>query len=351
MAKIAIKPRNNSVTDELGDFVVRQSSIKSFRDCRRAYFYKQVERIEPKKPRKPLIRGTIIHAMIENFINGEDPWAAYRHYEKLHGKLFREERESYGTLLEDIQLLMDQYFKWFKSDPLTYLKHPQTGKRAEHKFRVQIAPGITQTGTIDSVAKSKDGRVWLVEHKSVSQLPTDLFRYSDIQSVTYTEVLEKLGFPKPDGVCWNYIRAKPPTVPELLKSGELSKRNIDTTWDVYAAAIKRHKLDPRDYEDMRKQLQGKEKDFFVRVYLPVKPVIVKNVMREVVATSKEMRRLHFHEEELVRNITRNCSWCQFFNLCQAELRELDASFIRKADFRPIKENEDEADKKANRVEE
>src|SRR5690606_22681189 len=109
----------------------------------------------------------------------------------------------------------------------------------------------------------------------------DQFRYSDIQSMIYVKLAPKyLGFPQPDGVAWNYILKKPPGVPELLKSGELSKRKIMTTPEIYMAEIKRHKLDPKDYADILKQLEENEDKFFHRAYLPVNQKIMDTIYNE-----------------------------------------------------------------------
>src|SRR5690606_18185499 len=131
-------------------------------------------------------------------------------------------------------------------------------------------PGkVTFTGKIDAVAETPDSRVWLTEHKTHQRFPDEHVRFSNFQAVMYCWVLPEIGFPSPDGVLWDYIRTKPPTVPDLLVNGGLSKRkNIDTTPEVYLKAIKEHGLNPADYQDMLELLKGKEESFYKRVFLP-----------------------------------------------------------------------------------
>lgn len=323
-------------------FTVSQSSIKSWRRCRREYRYKNIENLEPKKPKPPLIYGTIVHEMIEMQIGGKDPFKVLKKYEQLYAKLWKEEREEYGDMIGDIRRTMTAYFKWYENDPLVWLQNKKTKKRSEHKGEVILADGIRLTFKVDGVARSKDGRIWLVDHKTTRELPgAEGYKYGDIQGVLYTKFLPEIGFPKVDGVCWNYIRKKPPAIPELLGNGELSKRqNIDTTWDVYLAEIKRHKLDPADYQDMKERLVGREHNFFVRTYFPVNDKIIKNVTNEAIMTAHEMEELSTEPLSQVRSIDKHCNWCQFFNLCQAELRGLDAGFIRKKDFK-VRKDEDQ----------
>lgn len=323
-------------------FQLSQSKMRLWRSCRRAYHYKYFLNIEPRRPKPVLVRGRIIHDMIEAHINGGNPWRVLDKYRKEYAKLFAEQREMYGDLIGDIERIMKYYFIWWSADPIEYLKHPRTKKRAEHEFEVVMDGPIKFTGKADSLGRTKDKRVWLVEHKSMKSFPTDEFRYTDIQSALYVEKLERT-WPglKIDGVCWNYIRAKPPTVPELLKSGELSRREIDTVWPVYLDAIKAHKLDPLDYRDMQERLEGKWDSFYKRVYLPVNRAITHNLNGEMIATANEMAELHDEEAMHVRNMTPMCSrQCEYYGLCQAQLRGLDDEWILKKEFKQ-RENRDE----------
>lgn len=327
-------------------YKVSQSKMRAWRQCRRLYHYKYYQNIEPRRPKAPLVRGRIIHEMIEAMIDGNNPWKVLAEYEKQYKKLFAEQREMYGDLIGEIKRTMTWYFVWWNADPIKYLQHPATKKRSEHEFEVAIGD-VLFTGKVDSLGTTKDKRTWLVEHKSMKTFPTDEFRYTDLQSALYTRFLERTwkGL-NIDGVAWNYIRTKPPQVPELLKSGELSHRDIDTIWPVYEQAIKDHKLDLADYADMRKKLNGKEESFFKRVYLPVNRSIVDNLYNETVATAHEMAELHDEPQMHVRNMTPMCSkQCEYYNLCQAELRGLDADWIRKKDFQQ-REKKDEVQEEA-----
>ena len=275
------------------------------------------------------MRGTLIHDMLELHIAGKDPWPVLKEAEKKYGKLFKQEQEHYGDILGDVKKMMEGYFEFYKQDPITYIKHK--GQYTEHYFEVELTPSITLIGYLDSAGRTQDKLVWLVEHKSHKQLPEGDLNYSDLQSALYTWIMPKIGLPKPDGVAWNYIKAVAPTEPELLKNGELSKRaNIASTWPVYLAAIRKHKLDPRDYKDMKEKLSNRLGDFYARKYLPVNKAIVEQLIEDTIKTAIEIKRKG-HKDH-TRNIDKHCTWCDFYNLCQAELRGADAAFIRKTNF-------------------
>lgn len=326
--KLKRKPKSNQ-------YKASQSKIKTWRRCRREYHYKFVMNIEPRRKPKALMWGSIFHDMIEAHTDGKDPWKVLSGYEKKYNSLFLEEREMYGDIIGDTRRIMTGYFKWWQNDPIEYLSPKGSKKKCEHYFEVELENGVLLTGKLDAFGRTRDRRHWLVETKSCSRMPEDQFRYSDIQSMIYVKLAPKyLGFPQPDGVAWNYILKRPPGVPELLKSGELSKRKIMTTPEIYMAEIKRHKLDPKDYADILKQLEENEDKFFHRAYLPVNQKIMDTIYNETLAVTSEMAELHHRPETHTRNITFDCQRCSYYKLCQAELRGLDVDYMIKKDFKP-----------------
>jgi len=258
------------------------------------------------------------------------------------GKLFREEKEEYGDLLGECNRIIEHYKVRYKDDGLTYLP----GKNKEHheievETRLVVSGNkIRFTGHLDKLAKDKEGRVFVMDHKSHKKIPDEAARYNDLQLVTYLWLLPESGYPKADGVLWDYLRTKPPTVPEVLKNGSLTKRaNLDTDYDTYLKAITDNKLDPADYKEILDLLKSQGVDnYFLRVKLPSPTKeMIRNVIEDFKSTIDEMI-YATKKNRFVRNMTRECSWCSMYNLCQAELRGLDSSFIRKADYKEREDN-------------
>ncbi len=321
--------------------VVHQSGLKTFRRCHRCWYYKYVEQLERIKKGPALLRGTICHAMIEAKANGKDPWVPYEEFIKENKKIFIEEEEVYGNIEEMICNIMEGYFRHYKNDVLTPMKIGD--KFAEHKFSIQIEEDIYLEGIIDMVALDDHNRVWLVDHKTHKTIPSGDNAYYNMQSALYAYAMRELPeFPNPDGVCWNYIKWKDQTKPELLKNGTMSKKKIDTTWDVYLKALLENNLDPADYQDVKEALQSRESEFYIRQYLPLNDVIIQSVYRDAVTTAKQIETfLDRPKEQFDRNLTRDCSWCEFYPLCQAELRGLDSEFMRKVDYKKKGEEDNE----------
>jgi len=325
----------------MADLIIHQSGLKTFRKCHRCWYYKYIEELEKVKKGSALLRGTCCHAMIEAKANGKDPWVPYEEFIKENKQIFIEEEELYGNIEEMICNIMEGYFKYYKNDNLIPIKIGD--KFAEHKFSLPIYDGIILEGVIDMIAKDQSDRIWLVDHKTHKNIPSGDTAYYNMQSALYAFAMKALDeFPNPDGVCWNYIRWKDQTKPELLKNGTMSKKKIDTTWETYEKALLENGLNPQDYLDVKEALQNKESEFYVRQYLPLNDTILQNVYEDALTTAKQIKEYRDRpKEDFDRNLTRDCSWCEFYPLCQAELRGLDVEFMKKVDYRKKQKGEQE----------
>jgi len=309
-------------------FKVSQSKLKTWRGCRRAYHYKYVEKLRKKVKSRPLEFGTIVHRMIEAWGEGKDPFKELKLIEKERGHVFRAEVEEFGDIIGTAEVIMDEYFDhWSKSD-LRFV--PLKGRKTELEFEVDIGDGITATGKIDAVGES-GGLRWLVEHKTFGkQMPNEDERWRNLQSGVYLRIADMLGLPHIDGTLWDYIRSKPPTVPQMLKSGKLSKKSCDTLPSVVLETLAKHKLPRRDYQHMLDSAQRNRRTYFQRILTPRREEVVDQVFADFVETSKEMRDCHGVSK--ARSVGRNCSFCDYEPLCRAELLGHDADFLRRTNY-------------------
>lgn len=325
---------------------IHQSALKTWRRCHKAYDYKYIQRLQKRHTPNALIRGTIVHAMIEAKAKGEDPWEVFDKFIEENNKVFKEEEEYFG-IEEMISDIMEGYFAYYRNDdlkPVTIKKDSEV-RYAEHSFLVPLIEeeNIYFGGIIDMIVSDSKDRVWLMDHKTHKTLPKGDLSYLNIQSNLYAWAMNQLKeLPNPVGMVWNYIRWKQPSKPQLLKNGSLSKSSkIDTTWDIYKKAIREAGLDIKDYEDMKEALEGKEEDFYVRHYLPFNKHVQNAIVEDAKSTALEIKYKAGKLKD--RNITRDCSWCEFYPLCQAELKGLDTSTILKFDFKEKDSDKEETD--------
>lgn len=312
-------------------FKVSQSKVKTWRRCRQAYWYRYVMKLRRIFKSRPLQFGTIVHNMIEEDANGRDPMKYLRKLGRDQGEMFRVQREAYGEIIDDARLIMTEYFNHWEDYDLIYVN--LKGKRAEHSFEVEIADGLIATGKLDNIAKSK-GLRWLVEHKTFSQMPNDDHRWRNIQPAVYIEVNDRLGLPPLDGILWDYIRSKPPSYPQILKSGKMSARGLDSLPLRIIETFKERGININEpkFKGLMKSAKQNRSRYFQRIHTPVRPKVVKSLFGDFVNTAQEMRKLHGQNEARVRNIDRHCDWCDYEPLCRAALMGLDEKFIMKREY-------------------
>lgn len=317
------------------------SRIKLWRRCQMAHHYRYYQGLRKIKRSKPLWMGTAIHECIEEYHEGRNWRGPLEKFRSEYNQLFNEEKAELGDLPRDLEIIMEGYFEYHSQDGLSYPVR-RRGVCTELPVIVDLDHETQFVSYLDAYPQDEEGRNWLMDHKSCSKMPDEATRFSDLQLVTYGWLLPQLGYPRPDGVIWDYIRTKAPTIPEVLKSGELSKSSkIDTTYEVYMATVDRvlgKKARPQ-YEEFASSLKGKEDSFYRRVKLPSPPKILEeNLVKDLLFSIAEIRSLG--PKATVRNLTKDCSWCSYYNLCQAEVRGLDVEFIRKLEY-TVKGEEDE----------
>lgn len=298
------------------------------------HHYRYYQGLRKKVSAVPLFVGTGIHAMIEAQVVRGDWKPELEAFRTEFNQLFREEKEELGDLPTVIGEIVQGYFEMYQNDGLTYPKRHR-GARAEIKVSVDLDNHTRFIGFIDNFPQDSEGRNWVMDHKSCKAIPDEESRFADLQLLMYVWLLPQLGYPRPDGVIWDYIRKKPPSVPEQLVKGGISKSaKIDTTYSVYMATVERllGKAALPEYEEFASTLKGREERFYRRIYLPSPtPTMVDNVVKDVVSSAREIRQAG--PNATVRNMTRDCArMCSYYSICQAEVRGLDSDFIRQTEY-------------------
>lgn len=314
----------------MGDlFKVSQTKVRTFRTCRRAYHLRYVDGLRKLIKARPLTFGIIIHQMLEAFAEGRDPFKELQLIGKENRKLFAEERELYGNIIEDIGVIMREYFRIYPKKSLKYIKHQ--GKAAEHELEVEIDEDFLFVFRVDHFGRTENGLRWLVENKTFSRKPSEDQRWRDVQTCMYLRACEMLGIKHLNGVLWNYIKSKAPTKPEVLKDGvHLSKREIDTLPETVLAVIKANGLKEKDCTEQIQKARNNVGSYFDRVFTPVIPQVVNTLYQEFIETCIDMRDLHGTVTD--RNIGQHCGWCEFEPLCRMELTGGDVEFIKEHEY-------------------
>lgn len=297
--------------------------------------------------------GKIVHRMIEAKAQEDDPFAILDAIDVENAPIFTAEKEMYGEIIQDIRTIMRDYFE-YHNDGLRFLPVQEGDELrfAEHEFAVPLdalmdkqlykmtdllatdLQGVVFKGQIDGFGKTPNKLRWLIEHKSFDKLPSDDERWRNVQSVVYIRAALYLKWIKGvDGICWNYVMSKPPTIPQVLKDGtRLSIRDVVTLPSVVRAVLKQHKLSPDlpEHQELLARAEKSRHDYFQRIYTPVNHTVADQVFAGFVATAAEMREYHGRRQDM--NIGRHCSWCDYEPICRQRLTGGDVDYVKEAEY-------------------
>ena len=308
---------------------INQSQLKAWRNCQRMWEYKYHDRISPKEKARPLFLGSWVHACLESYYRDGDWKIGHREYLSQYDALREEERVALetkrgrrGTPLPDlVTRIMKSYLWYYRNDEWEVVL-------TEEVFDVELK-GVRFKGRIDLIIRDSRGLLWVIDHKTAATIPmATSFHAMDPQLFIYPWAAKKMWGMDVDGVMYNYVKSRPPTLPQLTKkTGVLSKRRINTDYPTLMRFLKENDLDPRDFSDVLRPLM-KKSEFLRRYRLPREETVLKRILQESLWTAREI----MDHPHTVRNITRDCVRCPYQAICRAELNGFDTTQMRKHDF-------------------
>jgi hypothetical protein len=203
----------------------------------------------------------------------------------------------------------------------------------ELHFKVPCPPTKGLHGYIDAILMDKEtGFVWCTDYKFRKSLSPDEDEAFNIQNCVYAYACQKMGIDVTGTMTWQHINT-PAADPKINKDGSISTAKIKTTWRHYAQFCEEHGQDPQDYYlDMEEKLRDIE---WCRATLEYRnPETIDRIWKEcVVPAAKQVKAAHNKNADNFRSLYPwNCKMCQYKELCQAELRDHDADFVRTSQF-------------------
>lgn len=307
----------------------RGTQVSDFLRCPKRYDYAWVQGLEAKQRNEKLTIGSAIHKFLELW------YADHRALDAMDA--MREYIIADSTALDETQV--QDMLMLCTGIATNYVQHygiePNwTVIATEKSFSEYLGDCISYTGTIDMLVQDEDGKYWIVDHKTTTNLDIyDKNSDMDRQISRYWWAIERNLDIDIEGFIYNIILKELPVEPKILKSGQLSKdKSQKTTAKLYRAAIEYHGLNEEDYADFLQYLEEQPKEFFRRIK-------VERCISEMRAAIDEMKLVIYdiqakeYSGRWYRNITKDCHWdCPFKTLCVAEMDGSNANHIRKELF-------------------
>jgi hypothetical protein len=316
----------------MSSYNVSVSKVNTWRRCPKKWSYKYVDKLEPRRRSRPLELGSWVHSLLEAHYSGEDWKSIHKSQTKAFYNLYEEARDELGDLPSDTLNIMRRYLRHWKAIDANFVTVD-----TELNEYVELPNGVRLQIIVDQIVEDKRTRLlWARDHKNRKSFSSKEGMILDPQLTVYFAGLQRLGYTPLGGVEYNELRTKLPTVPEVLKSGQLSKKmKIDTDVFTYLSAIRTHGLDVVDYSAILRHIAKNESErFFRRIKLPKDPPMVKAMMRELGWSAAEMQRAE-QTQHFPRTFDKDsCKWgCDFKDLCIAQLHGADVSSLVKMQFR------------------
>lgn len=284
--------------------------------------------------------GTDFHKLLE-LRNDPDALKAAKRSIK---EAFYELPASYQSDLGDNYV--QDLFTIFKDYRYVYrgVRQPQM---TEFEFEFEVGKvkdePIVFVGKIDELYLLKHQGVKSItvgEHKTFSTKPNMDFLVMNPQKCLYAKAAYFLKGILPDRVKWDYIRSVPASEPIWLDktkrfSEAASTKITPMSWR--RACKERNILDPEILAKGNRYASNIS-EFFFQVELDVDPAMVETVWDGYMYTAKQI--IRFGESNKTKNITRDCSWCQYHDICYSEMTGGDTEYIIARDFEDKSEGGD-----------
>jgi len=323
---------------------ISHSQIKTWRQCEQQWDYKSGQKLVPRRTERKLRIGSWAHACLEGHYRDGDWRIAHAEYTKAYRNLFEEERlmldDGPEPLPRQVARIMRSY-KWYRRNEGWKVI------AVEQDFEVPITVTLLHSigiptppmppidhplwlfkGRIDLIIEDPDGLLWVVDHKTTDKIPDQgAFHAMEPQLILYPWAAEVALGIKTAGVIYNYLRSSPPTKPKLNKDGSVSATKILTDYPTAATFLRENGRDLADYSDYLLPLKA-DSPYLARYFLPREQAVTQRILAETATTARAI----IEHSEVTRNVTLQCEWCPYKQLCRAELFGLDTHLMRERDF-------------------
>jgi hypothetical protein len=316
---------------------ISHSQIQSWRGCQQRWDYAYRQKLVSKRVERPLTFGLWMHKALETHYGPEQDWrVGYAENLALYDKLFDEEKlkldkgksKKKSDDRADFEPLSSQVERSVKSYVWYNRKERQRTIAVEVEFHLDMGDYYLH-GFIDRIYEDLDtGLIIVQDHKTVDDLPDEsAFHTMDPQTTIYFRGAQEALGVQAQAVEFNYIWSSAPSFPSQNQNGSISKSAISTDYPTLRQWLDDHGFDAKDYTDLLVPLY-KQSPFLRRYRLPRQDLVTNKIIADADRSAHEI----LNHEYVIRDISRQCNWCPYMQVCRAELFGMDTTALRKNTF-------------------
>ena len=313
---------------------ISYSRESSYLRCPYLHYLRYIEGLESIKPARPLHFGSDFHKLLEVRKDKEQVKIEWR---KMRDKFYRMPGSWQSELGEnypfDLKVIFQDYQQMWKGTPLPNV----TEKSFELNIGYYRNEDIIFVGVIDELYKYIDQNtgiksIEIGEHKTFSRPPDMNTLVMNTQKSLYCKAAQMIWGLLPRAVRWDYIKSTPAKSPIWLsKSDRFSTaKSQEITPASWRRACKERGITDPSILEQGDLYKGNENNFFFRVQQDVYPQMVESVFEGFVYTCKDIVRRG--PENTTKNLTKDCAWCTYRNICMAEMSGGDRAYVVEKEF-------------------
>lgn len=323
---------------------ISYSRASTYLRCPYAHYLGYEERLMRNRPVRPLMFGSDFHKLLENRDDAEALGKAFSDIEEKYYEIPANWQSDLGeNYLDDLRVIFGDY----KSVYGETQKPDVTEKRFDIPIAKYKGEDVMFTGVIDEVYLdyAGEGKTAFGEHKTFSRKPDVNTLVLNAQKFLYAKAVELLYGKRPSRVIWDYINSTPAEAPVWLeKSGRFSnaKSQKITPFSYLRACSERGVTDP-EVLAQAEQYRDNVPNFFFRYPMDLPEEMIDKVFADFKYTCRMIAK--FGKQNKSKNLTRDCSWCGFRDICYTELTGGDTAYLLEKDFtvRPVEEVKQETE--------
>ena len=312
---------------------ISHSRVQSYLSCPYAHYLRYVERLTKKGKSRPLSFGSDFHKLLELRKDKAEVKSAFKTIKESYYDLDSTSQADLGEdYLQDLKEIFTDYMKVYKGTPLP--------KQTETKFEIPIGKYHGETvafiGVIDELYETENG-LTIGEHKTFNRKPDLVTIVMNTQKCLYAKAVQLLTGTLPREVMWDYIKSSPAQRPVWLeKSNRFSetKSNNITEFSWLRACKEKGITEPEIISKGKELYGGNIYDFFFRYTEEYIPEMIEDIYAGFKYTAKEI--VNHGEKNKTRHTGPNCSWCEYKDICYAELTGGNADYVRQKDYQERK---------------
>ena len=302
------------------------SRVSCYLSCPYKHYLRYVERVEKAAKSRPLYFGTDFHKLLELRGDKKALKAQLKQIEEQFYELPPNQQSELGdNYPQDIRQIFSDYRKMWKGTPIP--------DRTEKEFEIPIltykGTDVIFHGVIDGMYYNYPGTDNFVieEHKTFNKKPDSSTMVMNTQKCLYAKAAFFLTGSFPDEVMWDYIKSTPAQQPVWLeKSGRFSTAsNQNITPYSWKRACDERGIEDEEIRSLGAKYEPNLSNFFFRSFQDFIPEMVEEVFEGFKYTCRDI--LRQGSKNKTKNITFNCSFCDYFDLCYSQMTGGNVNYL------------------------